>query len=196
MIEWSRAKFDVALALHACGSATDVAIASAARQRPRAAYVAVPCCIGKLKFSVDGGGSSFHAERTTWTPRFVGALRHMSGCWLLEVPGQRERESKAVRVAWFKLATRIGTTWRSDELKNAFSLGPGLCSCNVEPVQYWRLRSGTGVAPQFKAVCHSTVLRKLTENVPVQRTIRPTPGCWSGSTSARTPCHSHSHSCS
>ena len=85
MIEWSRARFDVALALHACGSATDIAMAAAARQRPRAAYVAVPCCIGKLKFSVDGGGSSFHAERTTWTPRFVGASVLVSGRWVLEV---------------------------------------------------------------------------------------------------------------
>ena len=70
MIERTEARFDVALALHACGNATDTAMAAAARQR--AAYVAVPCCIGKLKFSI-GSGSSFHPERLTWTPRYVGA---------------------------------------------------------------------------------------------------------------------------
>ena len=70
MIELTKAKFDVALALHACGNATDTAMAAAARQR--AAYVAVPCCIGKLKFSICSG-SSFHPDRLTWTPRYVGA---------------------------------------------------------------------------------------------------------------------------
>ena len=70
MIELTKARFDVALALHACGNATDTAMAAAARQR--AAYVAVPCCIGKLKFSI-GSGSSFHPDRLTWTPRYVGA---------------------------------------------------------------------------------------------------------------------------
>ena len=70
MIELTKARFDVALALHACGNATDTAMAAAALQR--AAYVAVPCCIGKLKFSI-ASGSSFHPDRLTWTPRYVGA---------------------------------------------------------------------------------------------------------------------------
>ncbi len=82
MIELTKARFDVALALHACGNATDTSMAAAARQR--AAYVAVPCCIGKLKFSI-GSGSSFHPDRLTWTPRYVGARAavHMvhGGLW-------------------------------------------------------------------------------------------------------------------
>jgi SAM-dependent methyltransferase len=49
--------FDVALALHACGNATDVAIELAARSG--AAFAVSPCCLGKLRFSSQGG-SSFH----------------------------------------------------------------------------------------------------------------------------------------
>lgn len=49
--------FDVALALHACGNATDVAIELAARSG--AAFAVSPCCLGKLRFSARGG-SSFH----------------------------------------------------------------------------------------------------------------------------------------
>ena len=42
----------MALALHACGSATDHALLQAVRQR--AAFVVSPCCVGKLKFSLAG----------------------------------------------------------------------------------------------------------------------------------------------
>jgi len=54
--------FDVALALHACGNATDVAVELAARCA--AAFAVSPCCLGKLSFSVGGGGSSFHPRLT------------------------------------------------------------------------------------------------------------------------------------
>ena len=73
MIEHFSGAFDVALALHACGNATDFAMALAMQQR--AAYVAMPCCIGKLKFSAEHGGSSFHSVYKRWTPRFVGMPR-------------------------------------------------------------------------------------------------------------------------
>ena len=43
-------RVDVALALHACGNATDYAIAQAVHWR--GAYVVCPCCLGKLKFSL------------------------------------------------------------------------------------------------------------------------------------------------
>ena len=46
-----RAPFDVALALHACGNATDYALLAA--QRAAAAFVVSPCCVGKLKFSTN-----------------------------------------------------------------------------------------------------------------------------------------------
>ena len=44
-----RDDFDVCLALHACGHATDVAMLQA--HRSRAALVVSPCCVGKLVFS-------------------------------------------------------------------------------------------------------------------------------------------------
>lgn len=59
--------FDIAVALHACGVATDYALHKA--QVCRAAYIMCPCCIGKLKFGLklkpnngscggEGGGQS------------------------------------------------------------------------------------------------------------------------------------------
>jgi hypothetical protein len=44
-----RGNFDVALALHACGNATDYCLLQA--QRARAAFIVSPCCVGKLQFS-------------------------------------------------------------------------------------------------------------------------------------------------
>ena len=46
-IEDFDADFDVAIALHACGNASDYAMAQAVRFG--AAYVMAPCCVGKLK---------------------------------------------------------------------------------------------------------------------------------------------------
>ena len=65
MIEGYEEPFDIALALHACGNATDYALWRA--ERSRAAYLVCPCCIGKLKFSIQGG-SAYHtaAEHRTW----------------------------------------------------------------------------------------------------------------------------------
>lgn len=45
MIERFAQPYDVALALHACGNATDVVLISASQQR--AAYVVSPCCVGR-----------------------------------------------------------------------------------------------------------------------------------------------------
>lgn len=41
----------MALALHACGNATDFALLAA--QRAHAAFIVSPCCVGKLKFSAN-----------------------------------------------------------------------------------------------------------------------------------------------
>jgi SAM-dependent methyltransferase len=46
--------FDISLALHACGVATDYALQQA--KRCRAAYVVCPCCVGNLKYTPEGGG--------------------------------------------------------------------------------------------------------------------------------------------
>ena len=50
LIEHYSGPVDVAFALHACGSATDLALLQA--QRARAIFVVSPCCIGKLKYSI------------------------------------------------------------------------------------------------------------------------------------------------
>ena len=42
--------FDIGIAFHACGSASDFAQLQC--MRARAAYVMCPCCIGKLKFAL------------------------------------------------------------------------------------------------------------------------------------------------
>ncbi|KAG2442324.1 hypothetical protein HXX76_002410 [Chlamydomonas incerta] len=74
MIEtYTEQPFDVCLALHACGNATDAALLLAAARR--AAYVVSPCCVGKLKFSL-AGGSSFAAGAFAYTPRMPGDRPH------------------------------------------------------------------------------------------------------------------------
>lgn len=52
MIERYDAPFDVAVCLHACGGATDAGMMQAAKCN--ALYLTAPCCIGKLKFTLDG----------------------------------------------------------------------------------------------------------------------------------------------
>ena len=47
MIETYTAPFDVCLALHACGNASDLALDLAVRRR--AAFIVAPCCVGKIK---------------------------------------------------------------------------------------------------------------------------------------------------
>ena len=59
MIEEYDQGFDIALALHACGNATDFSLMQAIRNR--ASFAMCPCCVGKLKFSLEGG-SSFSAK--------------------------------------------------------------------------------------------------------------------------------------
>lgn len=59
------APFDVGLALHACGGATDEAISKCEAQR--AAFAVSPCCLGKLRFAIGapGGGGVTH-PRSQW----------------------------------------------------------------------------------------------------------------------------------
>mmetsp|Transcript_9010 Transcript_9010/g.15249 ORF Transcript_9010/g.15249 Transcript_9010/m.15249 type:complete len:565 (-) Transcript_9010:95-1789(-) len=61
--------FDVAVALHACGAATDYALVKS--QACRASYIMCPCCIGKLKFGLksskrEGGCSDLTHPRSQW----------------------------------------------------------------------------------------------------------------------------------
>ena len=50
LIEHYPGPVDVALALHACGAASDGAIAAATRSS--AAFCVSPCCVGKIKVRV------------------------------------------------------------------------------------------------------------------------------------------------
>ncbi|GIL86907.1 hypothetical protein Vretimale_15552 [Volvox reticuliferus] len=70
--EFLEEPFDVALALHACGNATDAAMQLAVRRH--AAYIVSPCCVGKLKFSL-AGGSSFSPVIHSYTPMLPGERR-------------------------------------------------------------------------------------------------------------------------
>ena len=55
---------DLVLSLHGCGNATDYSIMQAVHHR--AAYLACPCCIGKLKFSMQGGSSFSKTHKKYW----------------------------------------------------------------------------------------------------------------------------------
>jgi hypothetical protein len=63
MIETFSEPFDVGMALHCCGNATDYAMLKCVQQR--AAVLACPCCVGKLVFSM-AGGSSFSPHVKQW----------------------------------------------------------------------------------------------------------------------------------
>jgi hypothetical protein len=117
MIEQYAEPFDVALALHACGNATDYALLSAVDRR--AAFVACPCCVGKLKFST-AGGSSFSSTRTTWqgmgsgpqlarAERLAGALGHPRSEWLRLAlgPAATEEDFKALAQVRHLVTSRV-----------------------------------------------------------------------------------------
>ncbi|KAG1674668.1 hypothetical protein FOA52_007192 [Chlamydomonas sp. UWO 241] len=55
-IEQFKGTFDVALALHACGTATDYALMQATARR--AAFVCSPCCIGKVRTDAPRGAGT------------------------------------------------------------------------------------------------------------------------------------------
>ena len=66
MIETFDEPFDVGVALHACGNATDHALLRCVEQS--AAFAVSPCCVGKLKFSL-AGGNSFCEKNSDWTAK-------------------------------------------------------------------------------------------------------------------------------
>jgi hypothetical protein len=64
-IEEYQGSFDVCLALHACGVATDFALQQAKRRR--AAYVVCPCCVGNLKYAPDVSVETIRTDLLTTT---------------------------------------------------------------------------------------------------------------------------------
>ena len=88
-IEEYTGAYDVAVALHACGNATDMAMEHAVLNN--AAYLMCPCCVGKLKFSLAGGTSTSSTPGTA-AARVLPAVTHprssvsacglCGACWL------------------------------------------------------------------------------------------------------------------
>ena len=68
MIETFDEPFDVGIALHACGNATDHALLRCVERG--ASFAVSPCCVGKLKFSL-AGGNSFGKTNRDWTAKGI-----------------------------------------------------------------------------------------------------------------------------
>ncbi|QDZ21957.1 RRM domain-containing protein [Chloropicon primus] len=86
MIEHYEDEFDIGLALHACGNATDYSMIQCVKNR--AAFALCPCCVGKLKFSL-AGGSSFSAKYKNYRElpdgaggKESGGLKHPRSDWM------------------------------------------------------------------------------------------------------------------
>jgi hypothetical protein len=93
---------DVVLALHACGSATDWALAQASARQ--AAFIVSPCCIGKINKHSSGGSSrDSHAAQQASTPDSVA-------------PKQRQQQQQA-ELAVAPDATRSLLYPRSQQLQ-------------------------------------------------------------------------------
>ncbi|CAD7702304.1 unnamed protein product [Ostreobium quekettii] len=104
MVEHYDEPFDVSLALHACGNATDHALLQA--QRRRAAYIVSPCCVGKLKFSM-AGGPSFRSRRTK-RERGVATVCDGQGKDAAQREGRAQRtpQVRHPRSQWMRTALR------------------------------------------------------------------------------------------
>lgn len=106
MIETYEDAFDIGLALHACGNATDHAMKKAMRNT--AAFVVSPCCVGKLKYSLKGGSSFSECwrEYEDWdkalkqkkselesrAPPSVDELQHPASRWMRSCLSEEEFE--------------------------------------------------------------------------------------------------------
>eukprot|EP01051_Picozoa_sp_SAG22_P004621 SAG22_NODE_252_length_13679_cov_74.486524_7_plen_806_part_00 len=105
LLEDYTAPFDIALATHLCGAATDAAQALALRHN--AVFILIPCCLGKIKLRAGGfsgggdlGGTNNVAAGGTKRPRrpaaaaaagspgLVSSLKYPRSAWLQrEMPG-------------------------------------------------------------------------------------------------------------
>lgn len=113
-----RGNFDIALALHACGNATDYCLLQA--QRARAAFIVSPCCVGKLQFSSNVSAaalveraargrlvSAFTASQQPFAARSQAAGVARGGVGLrLEHPRSRWMRSGVQQAAEFEVLAR------------------------------------------------------------------------------------------
>ncbi|CAG9465817.1 unnamed protein product [Pedinophyceae sp. YPF-701] len=113
MIEAFEEPFDIALALHACGNATDYALWRA--EQARAAFLVCPCCVGKLQFSL-AGGSAFSTKHREWqtqdgsqAPQGMSAGRAVEGgASTVTVQGVEVPQIGHPRSAWMRGALGSG----------------------------------------------------------------------------------------
>ncbi|KAG2433519.1 hypothetical protein HYH02_012637 [Chlamydomonas schloesseri] len=137
MIEsFTEQPFDVALALHACGNATDAALLLAAARR--AAYVVSPCCVGKLKFSL-AGGSSFSAGAFAYTPRMPGDRPH----------------SRAAAAAAATVATTTTSTAAAGKGAASNNAGPSFAAASERASSRPRPAEGSQTAAECMAMTSS-----------------------------------------
>lgn len=107
MIETFREPFDVGIALHACGNATDHAMLRCVERG--ASFAVSPCCVGKLKFSL-AGGNSFGETNRDWTTK--GAYRSAE---------EEETRGESLCVS----ITHPRSRWLFDQLVTSPNPGPG-----------------------------------------------------------------------
>lgn len=106
-IEQFTEHFDVALALHACGQATDYALWQA--ERCRAAYIVCPCCVGKLKHRKVVAEANVAGEPVNKDGDYISCvscdnipgITHPRSEWL-------HRELGADGEMWFSLMAKTG----------------------------------------------------------------------------------------
>ena len=124
MIETFREPFDVGIALHACGNATDHAMLRCVERG--ASFAVSPCCVGKLKFSL-AGGNSFGEMNRDWTTK--GAYR-----------SAEETHGGGLCVS----ITHPRSRWLFDQLANRADAGSGPGGGAAEPFAALAAAADTG----------------------------------------------------
>ena len=172
LIEEYSGHFDVAVGLHACGNATDMAMESAYLNK--AAYIMCPCCVGKLKFSLAGGTSKSN-EPVPDAVRVVPAVTHPRSSWFQQVlPSPRANFAMLARAADVSHAPADAKRARRGEEDDAKG---GQAGCD-----------GGGDADDeacgAKSACTEEMLRRLSKLhvracvAPVKRRVRACLASW------------------
>lgn len=126
MIETFREPFDVGIALHACGNATDHAMLRCVERG--ASFAVSPCCVGKLKFSL-AGGNSFGETNRDWTTK--EAYRSAE---------EEETRGESLCVS----ITHPRSRWLFDQLANRGGAGSGPGGGAAEPFAALAAAADTG----------------------------------------------------
>ena len=125
MIETFDEPFDVGIALHACGNATDHALLRCVERG--AAFAVSPCCVGKLKFSL-AGGNSFCEKNSDWTTKGKGT----------ESPSSEDTKLLCVSI------THPRSRWLFDQLSRGGGAGSSSGGGAAEPFAALAAAADTG----------------------------------------------------